>query len=254
MDCSGIKEYLYLFIDNELDSQRTQLVKEHIYSCPLCSLELEQEKKIDSLIRTSTSKSREKAPYELKEAILNRIRTFEEKGVRRFALHILRPALIGISGVLLIIILLSSLNEPFPVFSESVKDHIRFLQGNLSMDIVSSKPGEVRDWLQTKLDFRVMCPDLSSQGVNLLGARICILKNRRAAYIVYEKNKRNVSVFMFDAKDLRFPKAKKVHVNNKIFYLCKEKGYTSALWIDEGIACVFVSDLGETEVLYLASL
>ena len=59
---------------------------------------------------------------------------------------------------------------------------------------------------------------------------------------------------MFDAEGVKFPKAKKIAVNNKIFYLSKEKGYNSALWIDEGIACVFVSDLDEAELLYLASL
>lgn len=256
MDCSKIKKYMYPFIDGELDSQKSPLVKEHLLTCPLCSWELEQEKKIDCLIRHNIPK--EKAPYELKEAILRQI---EETGGRKVSLSVrplLKPVLatvvIAFLIVALIYFVLVNINKPFPVFSESVKDHIKFLQGNLILDVTSSKPKEIRNWLQAKLDFKVMVPDLSSQDVSLLGARICTIKNIKVAYIRYDKNEHNISVIMFDAEGIKFPKAKKVVVNNKIYYLSKVKGYNSALWIDDGIACVFVSDLDETELLYLASL
>ena len=71
---------------------------------------------------------------------------------------------------------------------------------------------------------------------------------------MYEKNGHTISVFMFDAQELTFPKAKKLSGNNKIFYLCKKKGYYSTLWIEGEIACVFVSDLDEAELIYLASM
>ncbi|MCQ9208582.1 MAG: zf-HC2 domain-containing protein [Omnitrophica bacterium] len=256
MDCSKIKKYLYSFLDGELDSQRSLLVKEHISACPLCSLELEQEKKIDSLIRYSIPK--EQAPYKLKEALLSRMQGFKKRKVSLFARPVLKPVLATSAIAFLIAALffsiLLTINKPFPVFSESVKDHIKLLQGQLSIDISSQKPEEVHSWLQAKLDFKVMVPDLSSQDVNLLGARVCSLKNKKAAYIMYEKKGHQLSVFMFDAQGLKFPQAKRVAVNNRIFYLSREKGYNSALWIDQGIACVFVSDLSEAELLYLASL
>lgn len=252
MDCREFKEYLYSFLDGELDSQISRLVKDHLSACPLCRLELEQEKKINSLIKDSIPK--EKAPYELKEEILKRIEGYKEKRISRFIFPVLKPALIGILGTVLIFVLLSSLNRQFPVYSETVKEHIQFLQGNLSMHIVSKNPQDVSKWLQSKLDFKIMAPDLSSQNVNLLGARLCSLKNKKSAYIMYEKGGHNISVFMFDAKNLKFPKTKKVTISNKIFYLTKDRGYNSALWIDEGIACVFVSDLDEAELLYLARL
>ena len=252
MDCNKIKEYIYPFLDGQLDTQTSGLVKGHLSACPICSLELEQEKKLDSLVRSSIPK--ENAPYELKEEILKQIAGLGEKKFRRFISPVLKPALIGITGVVSIFVFLSSINRPFPVYSETVKEHIQFLQGSLPMHIVSKKPQDVSKWLQAKLDFKVMVPDLSSQNVDLLGARICSLKNKKSAYITYKKDGHNISAFMFDAKNLKFPTAKKVTMNNKHFYLNKEKGFNSALWIDEGIACVFVSNLGEAELLYLASL
>lgn len=256
MNCSDIKEYIYSFLDGQLDAQTSGLVKGHLSACPVCSLELEQEKKLDSLIRSSIPK--ENAPYELKETILNRIRESKGKPGHFFIFPLPKPVVtiaLAISFIIAFTIPLSvKINKPFPVFGESIKDHIQFLQGNLSMDIASNKPEEVHRWLQARLDFKVMVPDLFSQGMGLLGARLCAFKDKKAAYIIYEKNGHNLSVFMFDAEGMRFPKAKRVTVNSKIFYLSREKGYNSALWIDEGIGCVFVSDLNEAELLYLASL
>jgi anti-sigma factor (TIGR02949 family) len=252
MDCQKTKEYLYPFIDGELDRHTYLLVEEHISACPLCHLELEKEKRVDSLIRNNLSK--ENAPYELKEKILTSLENLEEKEFGRFTPRILKPALAGITLLSLIIILFSWLNKPFPVFSEAIKEHIMFLQGKLPMDVTSGKPKEISSWLQAKVDFKVMVPDLSSQGVNIFGAGLCAFKDKRVAYIMYGKNGHRLSVFMFDAKGMRLPRARKIFVNNKIFYLSKEKGYNSVVWFDEGIACVFVSDLGEAELLHLASL
>ncbi len=221
-------------------------------TCPLCKLELEQEKKIDSLIRNNIPK--EKAPYILKEKLLEQMGGQEEERGGRFVLPFLKPALIGIVGAVLIFVLFSSLNRPFPIYSEAVKEHIQFLQDKISMDIFSDKHLEVNRWLQTKLAFKVMTPDLSSQGVLLQGARVCEIKGKKTAYIMYAKNEHQVSVFMFDAKNLGFPKAKRINVNDKLFYMDREKGYNSVLWLEDGIACVFVSDLSEAELLHLASL
>lgn len=256
MDCREIKEYLYLFLDGQLDDQTSSPVKAHLSDCPLCRLEFEQEKRIDSLIKSNIPN--EETPYELKEIILDKLEELGERKINPLSHIFLKPVLATSLVAFLITILTFSIfvniNKPFPVFNESVKDHIQFLQGNLSIDIASNKPQEVQNWLRTKLDFRIMVPDLSSQEVNLLGARICSLKEKKTAYIMYEKDGHNISVFMFDAKGLKFPKAKRIAVNNKTFYLSKEKGYNSALWIEEGIACVFVSDLSEIELLHLASL
>lgn len=255
MDCNRIKELIYPFLDSQLDTQTSELVKEHLSFCPICRLELEQEKKIGYLIKSGIPQ--EKAPYELKEAILSQIKKLEERKVNPFTPPFLKLILATSAAAFLVVtliyFLLININKPFPVFSASIKDHTQFIQGNLSLDIASHKSEEIRNWLQTKLDFKVMVPNLSGQGVNLLGARICTLKNKKVAYLMYGKDGHKLSVFMFDAKGLKFPKARKVAVNDKNFFLSEEKGYKSALWIEEGIACVFVSNLSEAELLNLAS-
>lgn len=246
MDCKGIREYIYPFLDRELDSRINTLVKEHLSLCPLCSIEMEQEKMFNALIKENIPE--EKAPYELRERIIN---SLEERAVH-FPVFRLRPALIGICVILLVFFIFKT--SPFPVFKESVIHHVGFLQDKIPMEISSNNPAEVKEWLQDKVDFMAMVPDLSQQGVTVLGARVCRLRDKPAAYIVYEKKGHNISVFMFDAKGLRFPKAKQVVMNNKTFYIDSERGYNSALWVEDNIACVFVSDINEAELVYLASV
>ena len=137
MDCEKIKGYIYSYMDGELDSQTSLLVKEHLSICPLCIWELEQEKRIDSLLRNNIPK--ENAPYKLKEAILSQINGLDKKRFNPFILPLFRPIWTNATITFLIVVLISSLlikiNKPFPVFSETIRDHIECLQGKLSKDI-----------------------------------------------------------------------------------------------------------------------
>lgn len=248
MDCQKIKEYLEPFIDGELDNQMSLLVKGHIANCPLCGLELEQEKRIDSLIRQNLIP--EKASFELKERILNSI---EETRAN------LKPALAGVLAALLAlaIIIPVSLNisKPFPLFTEAVLNHIEFLQGNLPVEVISNNPQEVYKWFEGKLDFTVKVPDLSKKGVILTGGRLYHIKEKRVAYLIYKTDGHNISVSVIDTSGINIPKAKRIKSGKNIFLVRNEKGYQSILCIDKvsGIGCIFVSELSEQELMRLIS-
>jgi mycothiol system anti-sigma-R factor len=253
MDCQEVKEKLYLLIDDELDNNECLLVKEHILSCPLCTLMLENEKKIDLLIRRCIPKT--EAPFALKEAILNRL---EESTKSRLLPRIIfqpKPVLVSILVVLLAVssipLIIIKKHDIFPVFSGSVSNHIKFLQGALPVEIASRNSSEIKNWFQGKLDFAVTIPDLSGKGANLVGARICHLKDREVAYLIYEKEGRNISVFVMDTRGLKIPKAKRVSLGNKLFYIESKKGYQSILYLEKGgdVGCIFVSDVSEKELM-----
>src|SRR3989338_7047658 len=135
MNCQKVKEKLYLFIDGELDNNESLLVKEHILSCPLCALILENEKKIDLLIRESIPKT--EAPFALKETILNKL---EESARLKFLPRIfLQPKPVLVSILLILLLVISSLpaimkkHDVFPIFTESVLSHVKFLQDRKSV-------------------------------------------------------------------------------------------------------------------------
>ena len=253
MDCGEIKEYLYPFIDGELDSQNSLIVKEHLSICPVCNLEWGREKKIDSLIRQYILK--EEAPFALKETIFNRIEGFKNVKVFPFVFHRLRPVLVTAWVALLAVVItfptVLKKIRTFPVFSESISSHIEYLQGGLPVEIVSNNPQDVKNWFQGKVDFAIMVPDLSQKGVNLIGARLCHIREKKVAYLMYEKNGHNISLFIIDIKGINIPKANKINFGEKMVFINSEKGYQSLLCLKKGgqIGCIFVSDLPEDELI-----
>ena len=118
MNCHRIKEYLYQFIDGQLDTTNSMLVKEHISICPLCELEWKREKEMDSLIRRTIPK--ENAPFALKERIINRIEEFKKTKV--FSPTGLKPILAVTSVALLLVIVSTVVKETrtFPIFTEAI--------------------------------------------------------------------------------------------------------------------------------------
>lgn len=250
MGCQRTREYLYPFIDGELDSQDVLLVKEHLSNCPLCELEWKEEKKMDSLIRQNIPK--ENAPYTLKEAIIDGIEGLQKPKVFSFGSPILRLSFVAILVILLVTIpAVFKKARSFPLFSESISRHIKCLQGAFPMEVISNNPQDIKKWFEGKLDFVVMVPDLSRSGINLIGARLCHLKDRKVAYLMYEKNGQNISVFVIDVKGLNIQKANRIVLGKSIFLVKNEKGYNSILCLEkEGdIGCIFVSDLPKDELI-----
>lgn len=254
MDCYKIKDYLYPFLDGQLDEETHLLVKKHLVSCPLCNLEWEQEKKIDSLIRRNIS--REKAAFSLKETVLNRIEQTKELRPLPLTLRRLGP-IAAILAVLIVAIVTVPLTLMKPagisVFSASILSHTKFMHGALPVEFTSSDHNRIKSWFQGKLDFAVNVPDLSSKGANFVGARLCHLIEREAAYLIYEKGGHYISVFVINTKGLSIQRSKKSVLNDKTFYLKSEKGYQSILCLKKGgdIGCIFVSDLPEEELMKL---
>ncbi len=58
--------------------------------------------------------------------------------------------------------------------------------------------------LNEELGFKVVIPDLSTQGYQLLGGRKCVLEKRDVAYIFYEKQGHINSLFILNQNDLGF--------------------------------------------------
>ena len=71
MDCKQIREVLNRFLDQELQQDQVQKVRDHLAKCPLCNLEVERETKFNKVIKNHLSQ--EEAPYELRERVMNSI-------------------------------------------------------------------------------------------------------------------------------------------------------------------------------------
>lgn len=251
IDCQKLREYLYPFIDGELDREKIASVKEHISRCPLCKMEVKNEEEVNQIFKSCFPK--EYASYEFKEKLLARVReeSQKKKGVFSFLPHTQAVAAAVVAFILLGLIYIY-VSRPFPVFQSAFGAHIEMTQGKVRPEVTSSDPKEILQALQPRFDFKVNVPDLSSHGAQLTGACVCHFRKKSAVHIIYDKEGYKISAFIFSSEGLKMPKAKKVPMKRQEFYIMNYKGYNSIFWSDQGIGCVITSDMDEADLLYLA--
>ena len=75
-------------------------------------------------------------------------------------------------------------------FRSICEDHAKYVNGG--SQLASSDPRQIESWFRDRTDFGVRVPLLESS--ELLGARLCFLKKRKAALIFYRKDNRPVSL------------------------------------------------------------
>jgi anti-sigma factor RsiW len=109
----------------------------------------------------------------------------------------------------------------------------------------------VRAWFQDKLNVAVRPPRMENAA--LVGARLANIRDRQAAYLVYDLSGTKVSVFVFDPSNLPLEARTRRQVGNHEVYLDGERGYHVALYRDGGVGYAVASDLDEDRVLQLVS-
>lgn len=247
INCRKFQESLYVFLDGELEENLKSEMERHLSGCPVCSLELEQEKKFDHVLKTGLLK--ERAPFALREAVGEQLEKSKSKFSRR---HVFAPQLVP-AFALLVIVLAVAFNQrlnagkTFPVFSEAVENHLEYLKGQYPLEFQTNDMKEALNWFRGKTDFAVMAPHISLAKTTLIGGRIIHLKDKKAAYFLLEKNGYKISCFYTDLHDVPVPKASgKERVNHlgKTLLVKSEQGYrTIFCFHPDGTACIFVSDM-----------
>ena len=176
MDCKKFQEYLYSFLDGEIDENFKLEMEQHISSCPMCSLEIEKERKFGHVLKTHLIK--EKAPFALREAVVEQL----ERNKRKFFWKYVFARQVAPSFALLAIVFVVLFNSrphgdnTFPVFSEAVENHLEYLRGIYPLEFQTSDIKEALAWFRGKTDFAVTPPHINLSKVHLVGGRLVHLK------------------------------------------------------------------------------
>ncbi|MBH23729.1 MAG: hypothetical protein CMH57_04540 [Myxococcales bacterium] len=138
--------------------------------------------------------------------------------------------------------------DPEPIVEEAVNWHRR----DLPVDVVGPSDKRVKRWFDGKVNFPVRLPrfDRERPGeVNLLGARLSNVRDRQAAYVVYEANGSKLSVMVFN----RNPRIKTIRrdVARRPIYFKNAGGYNVAVVEDNGVTYSITSELPEHEMVQL---
>jgi anti-sigma factor RsiW len=206
MSCELTRRYVPGYPDGELDLVRTIEMEAHLKGCPDCAQELESLKALRAALQGSSLAYA--APVALRERIQSSLRAstgadVQESKFKWPSLHFWQLA--GAFALLALISVsawrwtarLRSPSSDQRIAAEVFSSHVRSLEGNHLMDVVSTDQHTVKPWFDGKLDFSPPVEDLASDGFPLVGGRLDYLEGREVAALIYQRRKHFINVFIW---------------------------------------------------------
>ncbi len=259
MICKELTKYIDPYLDDELSVIDNLRVQAHLVFCGECKAVVKSEVSLRSLIEADALE--DSAPDYLKEKILQQIgeraRPERSQAVGSFTSRtrlFLAGLLAGVAAMGLIVFLVpyvikGSPTNVSPLAAEMLGKHQIYGQGTGNLQIESSNAVEVASWLRQRLDFAVKLPQLARPGEKLLGARVSSIADGQAAYLIYERAGRRISLYIFKALPMDFSSGSPKLVAGVQFFTSTLGGYPVVWWEDQERYYAAISDGGINDLI-----
>jgi mycothiol system anti-sigma-R factor len=237
-DCADIEKLLYPYLDGELDVKQNLDVEEHILGCQKCCDLLNEEKRFLSVVKNGCLQ--EEGPSALKAKIERMLHKKQRPFARIFSNHPLKMAFASALAGILIFLLFGKLldlgiNRTPPFVRASFENHLKYLNGNLPLEIESHDPQAVAAWFKKRIDFMPGLPVTKDDTIVLLGGRLATFEGENVALISYRIGKSPVTMFIIkgnpaacvDSPDFTFLKGRR-------FNFSHQHGLNAISWTDAG--------------------
>jgi anti-sigma factor RsiW len=239
MDCETARTFLDAYSTSELDLMSTMEVEKHLAECASCAKELDG---LQSLRRRIQDPSlRYRAPESLQHAMFDRVaqpRLMTSRWLARAAAAIqifLLPWFLWYAS--------TNRSNATLLADEITSAHVRSLQGDHLLDVVSTDQHTVKPWFNGKLDFSPTVIDFAGQGFPLVGGRLDYINHQTVAAIVYQRGKHMINVLVWPT-----------HEGDDQTRSSQHNGYNLITWARGGLKYSAVSDLNSQELSQLAEL
>jgi anti-sigma factor RsiW len=206
LNCDLTQRYVPGYLDGEVDLVRTIEVETHLKGCSACAHELEGLKALRAALQRSSLAYG--APTALRERIQASLRASSLAEVKKR--KIIWPSFnfLQLAGAFAVLALISvtglqwttrlrTTSSDQRIAAEVFSSHVRSLEANHLMDVVSTDQHTVKPWFDGKLDFSPPVEDLASDGFPLVGGRLDYVENREVAALVYQRRKHLINVFVW---------------------------------------------------------
>jgi anti-sigma factor RsiW len=240
MTCSELRVLLEADADGELDLMRHLELEAHLSGCPDCLGRAEAVRARRAAIRGGLP--RFTAPPELVERIRDSLKAGDPQPARRAPVFWPAWNAVGVAASLALAVIGGyswgrARAHGNALFSEAIADHVRSLQANHLMDVVSTDQHTVKPWFIGKLDFSPPVADLADMGFPLAGGRLEHLDARSAAALVFKRRQHAVNLFIWPADGGAIPSRRD-----------KEDGYSARTWSQGGLNFMAVSEIPGEEL------
>lgn len=263
MTCAEVREYLFAFLDSELDAPLSIEFQRHLDHCPECARETEVERTIHKKLELSmTGATCGDITFDPSGKTViqprGKIRSASH-GISRGWRGLHRGQILGLAAVIVAAVGVILFNFPrnhrsseaVPFVDSLVIDFAHFIEEGAKIQVVSADREVVEDWLAERTELDVTLPALSPQSGRLLGGRKCTIGNELAAFAVYEIEGSLVSLVVVDGKSDDLSGMVEVRHDQGHHWIDKCRGHTVIACRRNGLLYAAVSRLPEEKLLLL---
>ena len=236
--CENRLEQIALYVDGELAAKESLEVEEHLSHCGGCRGEYEELRSTVDMVRSggpmygSATES-----YQRVEAMVGAWQQ-RRRWMRMAPLMAAAAALVITAGVMA-----SSHAVNYENFA--ARAHRLHERRGLPLDIASSQPAAISDWLKPRLPFAFALPSYSSEGpkrYSLKGARLMQFDGQDVAYLAYEMDRKPISLLISSAR-IGPSGSESLQSGGMTFYFSNESGLRVMSWKHGGMVYAQVSDV-----------
>ena len=224
MSCPEFEALVDAYFDDELGVSESQEAARHLARCTGCQTRYEALEWLRTEIREAGV---EYAPSPRLTRTIRRMGPARKQVVWWWGTGLLAAAL------LLILLAPRVWWRGGDVGQQAMDAHLRSLVAANLVDVPSSDRHTVKPWFQGRLSFSPPVPDLRADGFVLVGGRVEVFNQQRAAALVYKRGEHVISLFIAENR------------SGTPGVSSQAQGYHVVSWVDRGLAFWAVSDLNE---------
>lgn len=245
MMCHDARLLLHAYLDDELDAAQSLAITRHMQGCSACAARFADYSQLRKGLAQASLYRR--APDALRKQWSGEQTASSPRAQARtrrppFALAMAA----GFAAALLLaapawMYMQRTSEQSTSVIDEAVSSHLRAMQPQHLMDVVSTDQHTVKPWFAGKLDFSPHVKDLVEEGFPLVGGRLDAMEGHSVAALVYKRRLHVIDLYQWPAP-----------VGAAAMETNRYHGYTVMRWTADRMRFVAVSDLNEDELRQFA--
>ncbi|HUA79013.1 MAG TPA: anti-sigma factor [Dyella sp.] len=243
MMCNDARLLLHAYLDDELDAAQSVAITRHMQNCPACTARYAEYTQLRKGLAQASLYRR--APDALRKQwsseMLSPRAAMPAVQVRRLSVPLAMAA--GFVAALLLAAPLWFYGLPYRsddatrLVDDAISSHIRSMQPQHLMDVVSTDQHTVKPWFAGKLDFSPHVKDLAGEGFPLVGGRLDALGGHNVAALIYKRRLHVINLYQWPASSTASDQE-----------TTQWHGYTVIRWTSDRMRFVAVSDANEDEL------
>ncbi len=262
LSCEQCRKYLAFFLDQALGVKESLDMQEHLQECPECTDLVAAERAVRAAVRQQAATA--PLPQTEKQQLIRR--AMQQRRHRWPQLATLREAVqwrdVGLgaavaTAMLLVFLnpvrgLLSGDNAAHKFVHETAMAYHTYLDQDVPMEVKTSDDGQLIRWANDVIGHSLHVPCITDKAAQLVGGRLCRLRDRKGLAMKYRHEGSDLLVFAFRDAALSLPDRRMTPTEAGNFYVRHVEGRPVILWQRAGVTYSMVGDIDHQVLLRVA--